>query len=171
MNTKDIEDLIKGQFTKSGKFQKMVKLDAAKPVKAISSKLSDHNINIRIRDSKGIPDFAKQLGCQPRTKTDGKPPFFLPEVLIKNFDLINSGLSKWLAQSKDNSKIFLENPVKAIELTGIKMDRITMKEISKVHKDTIAKTLVSPDVNKMNVAVEYKKGFFSPLADIKTTSK
>ncbi|MBK8621766.1 MAG: hypothetical protein IPN79_08375 [Saprospiraceae bacterium] len=171
MNSKDLDDLIKGQFVKNSRFQELVKTDATKPVKAISSKVSDHNITIRIRDVKGLPDFAKPLGCRPRTQTDGRPTFTLPDVLIKNFDVINQNLSKWLAENKDNSKLFLENPMKAIQSAGVKLDRSALKELHNIHADGMSKLMVSPEVKSLKISAQYKKGAITNVADRKTESK
>lgn len=171
MNAKDIEDLVKSQITKTGKFHELVKLDALKPVKAFSVKTADHNINIRIRDTAKLPDLTLFKGCRPRTTLDGQPSLSLPTVIVKNFDAINKNLATWLAASKENSKVFLENPLQAIEKAGVKLDRASLKELQTLHTDAKSKILVSPEVNELKINVEYKKGTRSLNQDRTTTTK
>lgn len=87
-----------------------------------------------------------RLRCRPRqgAPRHEKEALDLPAPVREAFGTINDAVLQWLAHDASHLKQFLADPMAALQAAGVKMERSTLKAITRLQDDVAAASSVHP---------------------------
>lgn len=135
----------------------------------------DYNVNLRIniKDQK-FDNIQFNTKCQARNSAeidDGLkkllPGFSSAE--IKKFYAINGDLMKWVKKNPKNKKLLFQDPIKALQVSKVKLDRSVLKKLSRVKKSNEKQAPILQGLNLKKVEFSVKKSILTKdFYDIKS---
>ncbi len=115
------------------------------------------NINVRVVAIRDLDLFPVTLGCQPRGGGKSNPltnvGTLLPVELIGKLKEADKTFVQWLAQDEANTKLFLEQPLEALNKAGIEFTRAEQKALARTQTETENSRLVAPGVKITQLSV------------------
>lgn len=101
-----------------------------------------------------------RLRCRPRqgAPRHEKEALELPAPVRDAFGSINDTLLQWLARDTTHLKQFLADPMEALQTAGVKIERSTLKAITRLQQEVAAASSVHPGlhVERMTATVTPK---------------
>ncbi len=101
-----------------------------------------------------------RLRCRPRqgAPRHEKEALVLPESVRDVFGSINDTVLQWLAKDASHLTRFLADPMDALQASGLKIERSTLKAISQLQQEVAAASSVHPglQVERMTAVVTPK---------------
>jgi len=131
----------------------------ASPVRAKLNQ--DYNVNLRvnIKDQKFNP-FPVSTRCSPRNtgEIDNSIDEYLPGLTaqeIKDFSAINDDILNWVKESPKHKALLFENPIEALQASGVKLDRSLLKKLSRIKSENEMRSpiIAGLNINKMEFSV------------------
>ena len=117
------------------------------------------NLTVRVAADAGLRvDEPSAPRCAPRSgaiPASGPPSNITPEELSKLRSLDKQVL-EWIAASPSNAALFILDPLRAIEASGVAIDKTLLKSIGKARNAQLASGTLPPGVRISRLKVEAK---------------
>ena len=127
----------------------------------------DYNINLRMNlTGLKFEDYNLNAKCTPRNSAQINDNFkkFFPGFSkgeIEKFLSFDKDIMKWIKASPKNKKLLFENPIKALQSSGVKLDRSLLKKLTKVKNANDKRTQIAPGINFNKVEFSTKRTVLS----------
>lgn len=127
----------------------------------------EYKVNLRINlKNHSVDNQVFFHKCKPRNSagidsdiTKLFPGFSKGEII--QFFKIDKELMKWVKASPKNKRLLFEEPLKAIQESGIKMERSLLKKLHKVKKENDKRSPIAPGISIQEIEFSTKKTILS----------
>lgn len=136
------------------------------PVRAQLS--SDHKVNLNVNII-GIGKLIPSSKCGPRKK--GQDNVAMPSIpgwtkgQLQQLLSMEKEVMGWIKKNKKNQSMFFENPIRAIEKSGIKLDRSFKKKLSRAKLTGEKNIRLQKGLSLGNIKISATKHIVPPISD------
>ncbi|MDP9069224.1 MAG: hypothetical protein M3N53_12880 [Actinomycetota bacterium] len=139
-----------------GKASRRSSTESNSKVTARIDQAVEAKVNIRLVPSRDITLSPEALGCQPRHGSDPAVAVQIrfPEGLAEKLREADKKVIDWLGKDEANGRRFLEDPVGALEQSGVELSRAEQKALWRAQLEAADGRIVPPGVNVTEVSIE-----------------